>query len=74
VSKLDDEIEELKRNVRDITPQNIQRLRQLRTKGERPTAGKRIAKLENRMKELEIEVERLRSMVNHMMPDKSDDD
>lgn len=67
MSKLDDEIEELKRNVRDITPQNIQRLRQLRTKEPRATIGARVLKLEKRIKEFEVEVDRLRELIRNFI-------
>lgn len=73
MSKLDDEIAELKRKIPDITPHNIQHLRQLRAKEPKLTAGKRLLRLEKRMLELETEVERLRKLINHIMPDKSDD-
>lgn len=63
MSTLDDEIEALKRKMAQLPPHKTQSSRPPRNMGERLTPGKRIIKLEKRMKELEVEVERLRSMI-----------
>ncbi len=63
---LEQEIAELRRKVPDISDLNIRRLRQQRASGPKLTVGKRVAKLEKRMVELEVEVERLRSMVRKL--------
>jgi len=64
MSKLDDEIAELKAKMAQLPPRKPQFSRPPRNMGDRPTQGKRIEKLEKRMKELEIEVERLRAIIN----------
>lgn len=65
--KLDNDVEqeiaELKRKVPDISELNIRRLRQQRASGTKLTVGKRVSKLEKRMIEFEIEIEKLRHMM-----------
>lgn len=60
---VEQEIAELRRKVPDISELNIRRLRQQRASGAKLTVGKRVSKLEKRMTELEIEIEKLRHMM-----------